>query len=511
MQDIQIPGPFVVLQGVPGDGMCNTIDHLPSDILRTTSNSSSNNEDWHRACRRRENQFRDEWIQENVVQTATGNTSNTGGPFQSSTTSTNGTPSAASSRIPSDWMLTPEHNCVAVLSALPTPQSPRPVRLRPLWPGTVVTALELIALDSTDLSPLPLQFENDDDTENENPAVSYAMGRPGVLQLIRIDSTDDADDTNDDDTYAVVSVDGYHLMAPGVATDYAAQDDRWLWRVTCPDGAWVRQGLSLNSDCVSTEGATLMCSNTHHIQTFQIGTIPFGSLVTVYQKVVNDMALSRLQVEYKSTRGWCSEFLNPLSGQSGTILRPLPLTVPMQLRVVLPQGAVVRQSVELSSPIVSHLDVDAVVTVTQKAFSEHPAEQCVPRWRVAGDGWISLCLNTKEHEMVVVGLGTADPDYIVDDPASYHYRHGCSDIAANNSTASSTTTTTSSSSSNPPSRHNTEPCVICLTAERSATLVHGETGHVACCLMCARILKARKNVCPVCRLPIDSVIQHFWA
>jgi hypothetical protein len=56
-----------------------------------------------------------------------------------------------------------------------------------------------------------------------------------------------------------------------------------------------------------------------------------------------------------------------------------------------------------------------------------------------------------------------------------------------------------------------EPCLICLTEERNATIVHGETGHIACCLTCARILKARGDKCPVCRLPIDLIIQQFWA
>ena len=42
--------------------------------------------------------------------------------------------------------------------------------------------------------------------------------------------------------------------------------------------------------------------------------------------------------------------------------------------------------------------------------------------------------------------------------------------------------------------HNSCPnnrCLICLSDERTATIVHGETGHIACCLTCARILKAR--------------------
>ena len=56
-----------------------------------------------------------------------------------------------------------------------------------------------------------------------------------------------------------------------------------------------------------------------------------------------------------------------------------------------------------------------------------------------------------------------------------------------------------------------EICLICLTDERDATIVHGGTGHIATCLGCARILKARGDNCPVCRLPIDMVIQQFWA
>ncbi|EJK69481.1 hypothetical protein THAOC_09258 [Thalassiosira oceanica] len=63
-----------------------------------------------------------------------------------------------------------------------------------------------------------------------------------------------------------------------------------------------------------------------------------------------------------------------------------------------------------------------------------------------------------------------------------------------------------SSSTNNPNR-----CLICLSEERTATIVHGETGHIACCLTCARILKARGDACPVCRLPIDLVVQQFWA
>jgi len=54
-------------------------------------------------------------------------------------------------------------------------------------------------------------------------------------------------------------------------------------------------------------------------------------------------------------------------------------------------------------------------------------------------------------------------------------------------------------------------CLVCFSSYRNSTFVHGESGHIACCLECARVLKGRGDPCPVCRLPIDSVIQHFWA
>ena len=43
--------------------------------------------------------------------------------------------------------------------------------------------------------------------------------------------------------------------------------------------------------------------------------------------------------------------------------------------------------------------------------------------------------------------------------------------------------------SQPPGQSKT--CIICLTEDRNATIVHGTTGHIASCLVCARILKAR--------------------
>jgi len=53
------------------------------------------------------------------------------------------------------------------------------------------------------------------------------------------------------------------------------------------------------------------------------------------------------------------------------------------------------------------------------------------------------------------------------------------------------------------------PCVICLTAAKNASIVHGTTGHQACCFRCARQLKHTGKPCPVCRRPIHKVIRNY--
>ena len=53
------------------------------------------------------------------------------------------------------------------------------------------------------------------------------------------------------------------------------------------------------------------------------------------------------------------------------------------------------------------------------------------------------------------------------------------------------------------------PCVVCLSNPKDSTLVHGTTGHVCCCIGCAHELQRRKAPCPICRAPIDLVIEQF--
>jgi len=52
-------------------------------------------------------------------------------------------------------------------------------------------------------------------------------------------------------------------------------------------------------------------------------------------------------------------------------------------------------------------------------------------------------------------------------------------------------------------------CVICLAAPKNASIVHGSTGHQACCFPCARRLKQTRQHCPVCRRPIHKVIRNY--
>ena len=310
-------------------------------------------------------------------------------------------------------------------------------------------------------------------------------------------------------------------------------------------------------------------------------TIPFGSLVRVTRKTVNSMGLSRLRVhalvddnttstpkssslkkspssQSRVVDGWCSEFLNPLSGQRGIVASPVPFPVPALYRVTLAVGAVIRRSVELSSPQIGVAPMGATLKVVKRAFSDHPMENCIERLQLAGNGgWISVRLNRPppSNDMVVefVGIdGTFEPN----SPGRFHIQAARtvqkeqsrttdnsnsassggleqSDVGRVSSTSAgnhgeissiddSHSQTNSSGTGSvdghgAPTVRRTAPntsrasaaascpypgapgggsaenykCLICLTEERNATIVHGETGHVACCLVCARILKAR--------------------
>lgn len=438
--------------------------------------------------------------------------------------------------------------------------------------------------------------------------------------------------------YVLYSQLSYAYLAPGYPMDYV-DPSRWIWRISCLDGAFVREGLELSSK--------------------HITTLDFGKFVRVSEKIVNSMGLSRLCIEqhdecwtyddgtketpksairrrrtpnpesaynfdtpdtspsarshpsyYLSPRclpspnmtkdrltterlqrpflnsmclspicahgyaesikgGWISEALNPLSGQRGAVAQPLPFPLPALYRVTYPEGAVIRSDIELSSTQIGFSPYGSILKVVGRAFSEHPMDRCIDRLKLAGGaGWVSVRLNKPPpHNILIVELIGIDEDFDVLNPGVYHLKALESTLSDNNNlhlnddasrlsgqeniqpldhegnlttpplTESSALATERNNSSNqmeqqklPASvvsvhrksgngrrRHysakevNEDKCLICLIEERSATIVHAGTGHIACCLACARILKARGDKCPVCRLPIDSVIQQFWA
>ncbi|KAL4229256.1 E3 ubiquitin-protein ligase Mdm2 [Mactra antiquata] len=52
-------------------------------------------------------------------------------------------------------------------------------------------------------------------------------------------------------------------------------------------------------------------------------------------------------------------------------------------------------------------------------------------------------------------------------------------------------------------------CMICLTGTKTASLIHGSSGHQVCCYSCAKRLKRRGKLCPVCRRPIQKVVRNY--
>lgn len=220
-----------------------------------------------------------------------------------------------------------------------------------------------------------------------------------------------------------------------------------------------------------------------------------------------------------------------------------------------PHRAVIRKDVELSSPELGLAPFGSLVKVVGRAFSEHPVDMCIERLKLAGGGgWISVRLNRPSpHDDLVVELVDVDGQFDPVAPGRYHldtqratrtqrHRDRASNLGRHPPHRTAATDLSSideddlvsltnydvdvddddddggTGQSSATSRTNRGgplseglKCVVCLTSDRNATIVHGETGHVVCCLVCSRILYARGDKCPVCRLNIDVVIQHFYA
>lgn len=355
----------------------------------------------------------------------------------------------------------------------------------------------------------------------------------------------------------------HHPGEPLVRKGDLKESSRWVYKVVCADGAFIRQGLELSSP--------------HRC------TLALNSLVEISERRINGQGLSRLRTA--DGRGYLSEQLNPLSGARGPVVELVSMPMILSYKVVIPEGAVVRRTRELTSPSDRIIPMNETFEVISKNFSDHPASLCVPRLELAdGSGWVSqrLCreppentivcevnsvllnknisdvrkeiqlLRLKEEEEIkkqrdefraarLKQIKEMQASHAESAQAAIQAANKGKDIKNKGAAASSpsggsgievgersmsgivfddemskqmrkmTLNEESSNLVSPDSDILDYACVVCLSSPRTATLVHGETGHVACCLECARVLKARGDPCPVCRMEIQIVIQHYWA
>jgi hypothetical protein len=428
LPEIVVPGPFVVLQGSVGDGMANTIDrgpNLPSDdderdrrATRTTRDTVARGrdeddvamdppedvphvaplplgrlasstaihpfvrrgvvgpvavagsapegsfvvveededstvasqlypadataiEEWRIHCLEKEARQQQDWkeslqqcpsrLQDHIMMTADNATTTT-------TTTT-------------AWWRNESHQ-VAILRDVPTKLRDGGVVRQPigaLAPGTTVMARSIVHLDATTLQRLPVlplrMAETTDHDDRSGAAGVYSRGQRGVIQLVQVETIEGRTG------FACLSLEGYPLLAPGLPASYL-NPEVWLWRVTCPAGAFVRRGLDLSSqhrDTVpygSLVRVTHRCINNQGLSRLRThGTIPIGVASQSEQtdgpmQLLHERHFHRVASEERQVDGWCSELLNPLSGQRGIIAQPLPFPVPAIYRVTLPIGYV---------------------------------------------------------------------------------------------------------------------------------------------------------------------------
>ena len=527
-------------------------------------------------------------------------------------------------RPPHRWWLCPRTAQLRVFSTLPCPRpsSHEEKDMDPpsLPPGTTVVALALHTFE-LETTPGDHSFKYIGQCtyfDGNERIVPEHCPRPGRIQYLHTESPLEG--------YILFNVDGYSVLSPGLPTSslftgmeqpqrkehqlgrrYAEQHSNqerasccWWWKVTYHDGAIVRQGLDLN--------------------TSQLCILPFGTQVQVLRKVVNAVGLSRLLVRAsivthdasdspQQIEGWCSQFLNPMAGQRGAILQPVPMAVPVWFQIRQP--CTVRKEIELSSAVVRTFGIiGATVPVLARNFTEFPARNCLPRLQLAPHAFASLHINgpvnihtdmaqssgrTSKRTLswlprsteslspasfILEPTGEIDATFDPATPGLYHWQnhlkwtrpippaslsfssvplgadlHVAEDPTppALSSTATTpeishsplhtapTATTTSasateissvggesiSSSSSASSESvdtatNTHQpvssmpqtarlCMCCEDKVANATMIHGQTGHICCCLECARIIQAQKLGCPICRLEIDNVILHFYS
>lgn len=52
-------------------------------------------------------------------------------------------------------------------------------------------------------------------------------------------------------------------------------------------------------------------------------------------------------------------------------------------------------------------------------------------------------------------------------------------------------------------------CIVCMDAPIDAAVLHSGSVHVCCCMDCAQTIYKSYGECPMCRVPIESVLRVF--
>lgn len=181
----------------------------------------------------------------------------------------------------------------------------------------------------------------------------------------------------------------------------------------------------------------------------------------------------------------------------------VPLTGVLFGRVVNTDGLLVRKSKEIYSPVTGVLNMNARVYIQGKDFSDLPSNQNVHRYQLINNqGWINVYANENYTLNVQlfghVPFGMEDSAY---DMAIVPCEHGsirCDKDEGENNLGEEDVQ---------------EMCISCMIKEKNALFLHGgddgEYGHRACCMQCAHKIIGLAMTCPICRLPIERVIQIF--
>jgi len=123
-------------------------------------------------------------------------------------------------------------------------------------------------------------------------------------------------------------------------------------------------------------------------------TLALHALVEISERRLNDQGLARLRTA--DGRGWLSEQLNPLSGHRGPIATLLPMPTVLKVKVAIPEGALVRQSCELSSPsirLVPRGEELLVVRGDSGCVTHYSLKTCT--FRIISSSFPALCRLTK--------------------------------------------------------------------------------------------------------------------